>query len=118
MDSTKTKKTLQNLSRVLADFKGQGTSDKITIALLQTLIAVAQNEGANQSDIVKASHSNVPATSRNLMGLDTKTKAGIGGMGMVTGQRSPHSDREKNYYLTPKGRAFIERVTAMLGGDE
>ncbi len=111
-------KQLVRLAQILDDFKNQGHSDKITVSLLQTLLAVAQHEGANQRDIVKFSNSNVPATSRNLMGLDSKTKSGIGGMGMVSGSRSPDSDREKNYYLTPKGRAFIDRATVMLGGDE
>jgi len=107
----------RSLARVLADFRTAGQSDKITIGLFQTLLVVSNNEGENQKTIATACHASVAATSRNLMGLDEKTKSGVAGMGLITSRRSPVSDREKIYFLSAKGKAFLERTLATLKGE-
>ena len=78
------------------------------------LLEVARNEGCSLGDLGKATGMPLPTLSRILWALSTKRQNGAEPYRLIEQDYAPDNRRRKIIRLSPKGRAFISRVTGIL----
>jgi DNA-binding MarR family transcriptional regulator len=79
------------------------------------LLEVARNEGCSLSDLRKATGMPLPTLSRILWALSTKRQNGAEPYRLIVQGYEPDNRRRKTIRLSPRGRRFISRMTAILG---
>jgi DNA-binding MarR family transcriptional regulator len=78
------------------------------------LFEVARNEGCSLGDIGKATGMPLPSLSRILSALSTHRQNGAEPYRLIEQDYAPDNRRRKVIRLSPKGRAFVSRVTAIM----
>jgi DNA-binding MarR family transcriptional regulator len=78
------------------------------------LAEVARNEGCSLTDLQKATGMPLPSLSRIMWALSTKRQNGARPYRLIVQDYAPDNRRRKVIRLSPRGRAFIARMTALL----
>lgn len=78
------------------------------------LLLVAKTPGISSREIQEFTGLSSTAISRNVIGLGSPRRVGVSGLGLIQELDDPHDSRRKLYSLTPKGWAFINRVTGAI----
>jgi DNA-binding MarR family transcriptional regulator len=78
------------------------------------LLEVARNEGCSLGDLRKATGMPLPTLSRILWALSTRRQNGAEPYRLIEQDYAPDNRRRKAIRLSPKGRKFISRMTAIL----
>lgn len=78
------------------------------------LFEVARNEGCSLSDLRKATGMPLPTLSRILWALSTRRQNGAEPYRLIEQDYAPDNHRRKVIRLSPRGRAFISRLNAII----
>lgn len=78
---------------------------------VQAFLVIAEKEGLNVTEYAKRADIPVTTMSRNLIDMGERDRNYEEGPGLVVGEDNPMNRREKNYRLTPKGRALLNSIT-------
>ena len=106
-------KELQQLDRALRYARAHLSAD-ITAQRLLILIAVYFHEGLSQRELLgHLDSTSITALSRNLADLSTLTTKKTVGPGLLKLTVDPLNLRVKRVSLTPKGRRFMKRWSAV-----
>ena len=79
-----------------------------------SLFTVATKEGLTVDEYAKRAGISATTMSRHLLDLGERTRKLTPGLGLVEGRDNIMNRREKNYSLTPKGRALVTKVAGAL----
>ena len=79
-----------------------------------SLFTVATKEGLTVDEYAKRAGISPTTMSRHLLDLGDRTRKLQPGLGLVEGRDNIQNRREKNYSLTPKGRALATKVAGAL----
>jgi DNA-binding MarR family transcriptional regulator len=106
---TKNIPTLLSLLRALS-----GLDKNFPLPYAVFLAEVARNEGCSLTDLQKATGMPLPTLSRTLWALSTKRQNGARPYRLIVQDYAPDNRRRKVIRLSPRGRAFIAPMTALL----
>ena len=85
--------------------------DTLTVPGALLYLSVALNEGKNQRELAELVGSKQTTVARQLLDIGKNhTKRGSSGLELVDWKFSPTSMREKQYFLTNKGRSLLARM--------
>lgn len=82
---------------------------------IKALMLVALKPGGGPTDYAKDLELTSGNVSRTMLELGERTRDGDPGLGLVVRHTGSSDFREVHYFLTPKGRAFLKKVTDRLG---
>jgi len=100
---------LLSLLRVLS-----GLDKNFPLPYAVFLFEVARNEGCSLTDLHTATSMPLPTLSRILWALSTRRQSGAEPYRLIEQDYAPDNRRRKAIRLSPRGRAFISRVIAIL----
>lgn len=106
--------------REIANLVTDNMSVNITMHTLETLLAVAEDEGLTITEYAKKLRTSMNTVSRQLLDLgdrgrpDKKTGQAKPGFKLVEPVIDPMDLRSKTYRLTPKGRNFVNSIVNIL----
>jgi hypothetical protein len=81
---------------------------------IEAFLLVALQEGLSVSEYAERAGISMSTMSRNLLDVGDRNRHMEEGYGLVTGRHNPMNLREKEYFLTDKGRALVHKVTLQL----
>jgi DNA-binding MarR family transcriptional regulator len=103
---------LRSLLRVLGLF--QVLSLQIPVSMVEVFLLVAMNEGCSLRDLVQMSGRPQSSVSRQVLDAGETNRLGEPGLGLISWTIAPEELRRKQYWLTGKGRALLQRVLTEL----
>ena len=103
---------LTKLRRCLETFKL--ISGRMPLQYVITLLAVAGNEGKGVSDYAQMLGVNTTTMSRHLLDIGARNRQMEEGFGLVSYRANPMELRKHEYYLTPKGKQFVQTMLREL----
>ena len=77
-------------------------------------LLVAMDEGKTVSEYAKQAGVSLSVMSRHLLDIGERNRYMEDGFGLVMAKPSPNSLREKEVYLTTKGRAVVHQITRQI----
>jgi DNA-binding MarR family transcriptional regulator len=80
-----------------------------------TLLTIALHEGVSLSDLTELTSQSTSSASRNVASLSLVHRKGRAGHGLVINKEDPEERRRKQHFLTTKGRAFVQRLSEIVG---
>jgi DNA-binding MarR family transcriptional regulator len=83
----------------------------IPARFIQAFLVVAEKEGESVTYYAKQADIPVTTMSRNLIDMSVLDRHYDDGPGLVDSKDNPTNRREKQYFLTPKGRALLASIT-------
>jgi DNA-binding MarR family transcriptional regulator len=83
----------------------------MTTRMVQIFLLVAEKEGLSVTEYAKRADIPVTSVSRILIDMGERDRNYEDGAGLVESRDNPMNRREKQYYLTPKGRALLAAVS-------
>lgn len=107
-------KNLRKLDRVFSQFRD--IEDLMPITLAHALVIVGLNEGKSLQELADIGGISISNFSRYVLALSDRTRTGgLGsGYGLVVREQDPLNLRKNSYYLSPKGRLFLEEINEVL----
>lgn len=90
-------------------------SPAITANYVTALMLVALKPGGGPTDYAKDLETSSGVVSRWMLELGERARDGGEGWGLIRRSSGSEDFREVHYTLTPKGRAFVKRLTDRLG---
>lgn len=105
---------MRKVQRIIEAF--QRIDHKIPSTYIAAFIAVALDPGKGPTQYAKALNSTQPLVSRFLLEIGQKSRYRDEPLGLVDRDVSPHSLREQEYFLTPRGRALVQEIVDILEG--
>jgi DNA-binding MarR family transcriptional regulator len=116
-------RAVYGLSKVLSSFQTMNRS--MTIESANVFLLVALKEGQRAVEYAKETGLTQSTISRHLLDLSDYRRdlsdAGSGrkeGYGLVKAEVDPMELRAKRYYLTHKGRTQVQKILAILAGED
>jgi DNA-binding MarR family transcriptional regulator len=107
----------QILTRLLAVMERfRKVRHTMPVHLVEALLRVGVHEGKSVIAYARDSGVTQSVMSRHLLELGSQFVKGEPGLGLVDKRHSPHSLREFEVYLTPKGKRTLNEVIATLEG--
>ena len=82
----------------------------IPASYLAAFLAVAISPGCTVTEVAELIGAGRPVTSRILLALGQRSRDGSAGYDLVDSSRANADLRSVNYFLTPKGRALVDRL--------
>jgi DNA-binding MarR family transcriptional regulator len=82
----------------------------MTTRAVQVFLLVAEKEGLSVTEYAKRADIPITTVSRILIDMGERDRHYEEGAGLVESRDNPMNRREKQYYLTPKGRALLAAV--------
>jgi len=102
----------RDLHNILTAFRE--VDGEMPVQQMMCLVWIANNEGKTQKDL-RTSLNMFPSTSsRNLAALSKVHRLGKAGHGLIDFVDDVEDRRQKQLWLTPKGRQFIGKVLGFL----
>jgi DNA-binding MarR family transcriptional regulator len=89
---------------------------RLPLRCVQAYLLVAYHEGLPVGDYAKMARIPQSTMSRTLLDIGDSDRYGGEGHGLVLGRDNPNNRREKEYFLSPKGRALMRNITAKIAG--
>jgi DNA-binding MarR family transcriptional regulator len=83
-------------------------------ARCKAFLLVALQEGLSVGEYAERAGISMSTMSRNLLDIGDRNRHMEEGYGLITGRAKPMNLREKEYFLTDKGRALVHKVTLQL----
>ena len=83
---------------------------------VQAFLLVAYNEGQPVAEYARVAKMSATTMSRNLLDIGERDRYGQPGLDLVLGRDNPNNRREKEYFLSAKGRAMIGTVAKRWRG--
>lgn len=112
-DTAQDRKQFRSLFSVVTQFRD--LDSEMPVQQMQVLCWVALNEGKTQRDLRTSLDMPSSTSSRNIAALSKVHRLGKEGLGLIDFVDDPEDRRAKRLWLTPKGRAFINKLLATLG---
>lgn len=81
------------------------------IAQALSLLLIANNEGLSLKELAQKAGVGMASASRYVSSFGKPSKDGAKGFGFVVAVEDPQERRKKIITLTPKGRAFVNKLT-------
>jgi len=105
---------LGTAAQVLATAKQVFDRDRLSVRLVQTLVAVALHDEMPLFDLAARLGGNVSTTHADLQHLGTINPRGQPGCGFITQRRNPIYPLQNVYELTPRGRRALSALVASM----
>ena len=83
---------------------------------VQAFLLVAYNEGQPVAEYARIAKISATTMSRNLLDIGERDRYNEPGLDLVLGRDNPNNRREKEYFLSAKGRAMIGAVAKRWRG--
>ena len=83
----------------------------MTARAVQVFLIVSEKEGLSVTEYAKRADIPITTMSRILIDMGDRDRNYEEGLGLVESRDNPMNRREKQYYLTQKGRALLASVT-------
>ena len=81
---------------------------------VQAFLLVAEEEGLSVGEYARRANMSMSTMSRNLLDIGDRNRHMEEGMGLVTGRANSMNLREKEYFLTDKGRALAHAISRQM----
>lgn len=108
-------KVVQKVDRLISQFRS-AIDPNVPAGMLQTLMAVAMNDGASLTKIADTVSSNISTTSRHLLELGDRNRRMEPGYGLVDRAVDPMNLRQNVYTLTAKGKLLLANIVKIMEG--
>lgn len=108
------KRTLKSLAEVLDHFSMLRAN--IPVHQVTLLLRLALDEGKSQRHYSAAFGLPTSTVSRAMLDLGKKMRTGEDGLGLVEERTAPHSLREHEVFLSPKGKELLRKSAKKLRG--
>jgi DNA-binding MarR family transcriptional regulator len=106
---------LKRFERALGQVRA-AVAPTVPVAMVQTLIAVAMNEGNTLSDYANQTQANVSTISRHMHELGSRSRTGGEGHGLVDQTTDPDNLKKRRYTLTARGRVLVGQIIDTMEG--
>lgn len=87
---------------------------KIPSSYIRMFLAVAEKPGRGPTEYARMLETVQPVASRILLEIGPKARERDAGLGLVTMDYAPDNLKQKQYYLTDKGRLLLRQVFDIL----
>jgi DNA-binding MarR family transcriptional regulator len=106
------KRTIRRLMHIMERFRQVRST--MPVHLVEALLRVALDEGKSVKFYAERAAVSTSVMSRHLLDLGSEFRNGDAGLGLIDKRVSPHSLREQEVFLTPKGRKEVAQVVQLL----